>query len=202
MLAGAAAAWLKRRGPPGFRGRLWRTVFLVLAIAGLTGAIAHGVVLGEDVYIGMWRALYFALALLVASFFLATVRDLAGDVPARRALPVVLVVALAFFAYSQIEPDNFRPFVWYESAAMTLSLAGYVWIAIRGTQPGAAWIVAAIVTNIAAAAIQATRAFGFTPVWTFDHNGVFHLVQMAGVLLLVRGLRAEIRRGPHPRPRR
>lgn len=177
-------------------------MFLLLAIAGLTGALAHGAVLRQDVYIGLWRALYLVLALLVAWFFLATVRDLAGDTAARRMLPVVLVVALAFYAYSQLDPDNFRPFVYYESAAMALSLAGYVWITIRGTQPGAAWITAAIVANMVAATIQATRAFGFTLVWTFDHNGVFHLVQMAGVLLLVRGLKAETRPDPHPRRRR
>ena len=45
--------------------------------------------------------------------------------------------------------------------------------------------------NILAAAVQAEGALGFTLIWTFDHNGVFHLVQMVGLGLLVWGLKSE-----------
>ena len=64
-------------------------------------------------------------------------------------------------------------------AAVTLSLAGFIWITIRGNLPSAAWVTAAIAMNILAAASQAEGSAGFTLIWQFDHNGVFHLADHA-----------------------
>lgn len=189
LLAGAAIPWLKRRGSAGARGRIWRGVFALLAIAALLGAVAHGIVLDAAALEWTWRGIYLALALLVAAFLLAAIRDLAGDARARQALPVLAVIALAFYAYTFVDAESFLPFILYELAAMTLSLAGYAWMTVKNLLEGAGWITAAIATNIAAAVIQATGSAGFTLVWTFDHNGVFHLVQMAAIVQLVQGLR-------------
>jgi hypothetical protein len=189
LMAIVAAMYLKRNGPDRLRGSLWRSVLILLAVAALLGAAGHGLVLGERAYLALWSAVYLPLALLVAAFLAATIRDLAGDAPARRAVPALTAIALAFFAYMLLDPDNFLPFIVYEIVAMTLSLAGFAWISIRGNLAGAGWITGAIAVNILAAAIQAEGSLGFTLVWTFDHNGVFHLVQMVGILLLVQGLR-------------
>ena len=189
VLAVVATVYLKRKGPQGLRGQLWRSVLLLLTAAALLGAFGHGLVMRESLYAGVWLLAYLALAMLVAAFVLATIRDFAGDSSARRALPVLVVIALAFFGYTMLDPENFRPFILYELAAMALSLAGFVWITIRGELAGAAWITAAIAVNILAAAIQAEGSLGFTLIWTFDHNGVFHLEQMLGIALLVQGLR-------------
>ena len=188
----AVVAWIYLRyiGPGGLRGRLWRGVLLLLAAAALLGAIGHGLVLRTAVYNSVWLLAYLALALVVAAFLLATIRDLAGDKTARRALPVLLVIALVFFGYAMLDPENFLPFILYELAAMTLSLLGFVWITMRGELPGAPSITAAIGVNILAAAIQAEGSAGFTLIWSFDHNGVFHLVQIVAIGLLVHGLRA------------
>jgi len=190
LMAGAAIPWLKRRGPGGMRGRIWRGVFALLAVAALLGAVAHGFVLDDAAQVRIWRVIYLALAMLVAAFLLAAIRDLAGDARARQALPVVLVIALAFYAYTFLDTASFLPFILYELAAMLLSLGAYAWMTLKGVRAGAGWIMAAVAANIAAAVIQATKIAGFTLVWPFDHNGVFHLVQMAGIALLLRGLRS------------
>lgn len=189
LMAIAAAIYLKRNGPVGLRGTLWRSVLILLTVGALLGAAGHGFVLSERAYLALWSAVYLPLSLLVAAFLAATIRDLAGDAAARRALWVLAPAALASFGYMLLDPDNFLPFVVYETAAMLLSLAGFIWISIRGDLPGAGWITAAIATNILAAAIQAEGSLGFTLVWAFDHNGVFHLVQMVALGLLVYGLR-------------
>ena len=129
------------------------------------------------------------LALLVAAFLLATVRDLAGDARARQVLPFLVVVALGFFGYFALDPDNFLPFILYESTVMILALAGYLRIAIRGDLPGASWIAGSIAVNIVAAVIQAGGSLQITVIWTFDHNGIFHLVQILAMGMLVYGLR-------------
>ena len=190
----AITAWviLNRDGPDGLRGLLWRTVFVLLAITALLGAIAHGLVLGETAFANIWRATYLGLSLLVAAFFLAALRDVMGDSAARRGSLVVTLVAFAAWTVFLVDPDNFLPFVIYEIMAMLFALAGFVWLSIRGSLPGAGWIAASIAVNIVAAAIQASEAVAFTLIWPFDHNGVFHLVQMPGIALLVQGLRSRV----------
>jgi hypothetical protein len=59
---------------------------------------------------------------------------------------------------------------------------------------GAGLIAAGIVVTLVAAALQARRWLTpFTLVWTFDHNGLFHMVQMLGLGLILPGLRAGMR---------
>lgn len=182
---------LRSGGPRGLRGQLWRGVIGLLAVTALLGAIAHGLVLSEALFAFTWNATYLGLSLLVAAFLLAAWRDLAGDAPARRGLPVVAIVALCAWGYFLIDPDNFLPFVIYEATAMLLALAGYLWLTRQGTLRGAGWIAASIAVNMVAAAIQASGAVSFTLIWPFDHNGVFHLVQILGLALLVHGLRVR-----------
>ena len=64
----------------------------------------------------------------------------------------------------------------------------YVWLAIGRRLSGAVFMMTAILVNVIAASIQASRSVGFQLVWQFDHNGVFHLVQMIGIVLLSAGL--------------
>jgi hypothetical protein len=185
----AAIVYLQRSGPSGLRGLLWRTMFGFLAVAATLGAIAHGLVLDERTFAVTWYATYLALSLVVAAFFLASLRDLRGDTPARQATPIMLVVAFGFFSWFLIDPDDFRAFILYEAVAMLLALVFYLYIAARRRLPGAGWIAVSIIINLIAAGIQATGSIGFTLVWTFDHNGVFHLVQILGMAVLVYGLR-------------
>jgi uncharacterized protein DUF6962 len=42
--------------------------------------------------------------------------------------------------------------------------------------------------SLAAGAVQAAESLAVHLIWPFDHNGLFHLVQLLGVLLLLRGL--------------
>jgi hypothetical protein len=50
-----------------------------------------------------------------------------------------------------------------------------------------------ILITIAAAGVQAGKLFAFTLIWPFDHNGAYHLIQMAGIVLIVAGLRKDLR---------
>lgn len=191
LAALAVIAWLflRRTGPDGLRGLLWRSVFMTFAITAFLGAVAHGIELGETAFINIWRATYLGLSLLVAAFFLAALRDVAGDSAARRGALVVTPIALAAWMIFLMDPDDFLPFVIYEGIAMVLALTGFLWLSWQRTLPGAGWIAASIAVNIIAAAIQASEAVSFTLIWPFDHNGVFHLVQMLGIPMLVLGLR-------------
>ena len=191
VVAVAGLAYLWRRGPTGLRALLWRSVFVLLAIASLLGAIAHGIELGQAVYTWIWRATYLALALVVAAFLVAAIRDVFGDATARRVTPLLLVVALGSFALFVAYPENFRPFILYEAVAMLLALAGFVFLTVKGSLAGSGWIATSIAVNMIAAAVQASGSVSFTLIWPFDHNGVFHMIQIVGIALLIRGLRLD-----------
>jgi hypothetical protein len=76
-------------------------------------------------------------------------------------------------------------------------LLGYHWLSLIRQRPGAGLMTAGILVTLAAAVIQATRLVPqISVVWTFDHNGLFHIVQMLGVVLIVSGLRAAILHRP------
>jgi hypothetical protein len=50
-------------------------------------------------------------------------------------------------------------------------------------------VAAALAVSLAAGAVQATDLGSVRLLWEFDHNGLFHLVQLVGLVLLVAGLR-------------
>ena len=73
---------------------------------------------------------------------------------------------------------------------MAAAIAIYTVVAVRQRMPGAPIIAVAIGLNIVAAALQ-TSAIHFTVVWPFDHNGIFHLVQIGALLTLGYGFRRQ-----------
>ena len=57
---------------------------------------------------------------------------------------------------------------------------------------GMCWMAAAMLLTIAAGGIQALGNVYITVVWSFDQNGVFHIVQAVGIIALVVGLRESL----------
>jgi hypothetical protein len=76
---------------------------------------------------------------------------------------------------------------------MVFALTVYLTLAIRRELTGAGTVAFAIVLNMVAAGIQATGSVQVTLGVPFDHNGIFHLVQTAAVLVLLKGLTAGLK---------
>lgn len=167
---------------------LWALVLGLLAAASTLGAVAHGLDLSDGVTFWLWQPLYLCLGLVVALFAIAAVYDGIGPQTARRLLMPALVLGAGFYAVTLLFPDTFLVFVVYEAIAMLLALALYVRLALRSRATWAWLMVLGIALNIVAAAIQATGSVHFTLLVPFDHNGVFHIVQMAAILVLVAGV--------------
>jgi hypothetical protein len=179
------ARWVERDR---WRVMLWCSVLALLALSAALGAIVHAFELS------LWATLYLLLGLTVALFVVAAAYDWRGVTLARRLFVPMVLVAGVFFAITRLVAGTFLVFVVYEGAAMFLALGVYVVLAWGNRLRGAAVVALGIALNIVAAGIQASRAVAFTAIWPFDHNGVFHLVQMLAVLVLVVG----VRRGLEP----
>jgi hypothetical protein len=172
---------------------VWSWVLGLVALAAILGTVAHGMELGERVEELLWQPLFLALGLAVGLFVVAAVVDWRGVDAARKVLPVMLVVGVAFFALTRVIQGTFLIFVLYEAVAMLFALAVYGVLALQKRLEAAALVTLRIVLNIVAAGIQASETVHFTLGVPFDHNGVFHLVQTVAVVVLTVGIRIGIR---------
>ncbi len=195
LLAAASVIRLFRyRDRDSWKVGVWSWVLATLVVASLLGAVAHGFQWSEDLRELIWRPLYLLLGLLVALFVVAATYDWLGRETASRVLPAAVVVAVMFFLLTQLASGTFLVFIIYEAAAMLLALCIYAYLAVRHRLDGAGLMASAIVLNIVAAGIQASGSVTLNLIWAFDHNGVFHLVQMIAVVVLVLGLQKSLNR--------
>jgi len=189
IVAAAASVFLLARGAGHpFKADIWSAAFGLIALSAALGALSHGIVLTDRIQSRIWRVINLSLGAAVSLFAAGVVYDLLGLAAARRLLPLMLAAGGVFFLITCRYPQIFFVFILYEAAALLFALGAYGWLTWRGSCPGAAWMTAGVSLSLAAAAIQASPRIMVNIIWPFDHNGVFHLVQAAGLLLLLRGL--------------
>lgn len=176
-----------------FKARLWTWTFALAAGGSVAGAAAHGLQVDADLATALWQVIYLSLALAVALFALGALYDACGPRIARACIVPLLAIAVAFLLGAQVVDGAFITFVLYDGTAMFLALVLYAWLALRHRAPGAAWMTAGVLVSLAAGGLQTDRAVGFRLVWPFDHNSVFHLVQIVGLLALGIGLRSALK---------
>ncbi len=173
---------------PGFKAATWKWVCGLLAVASFLGVVAHGLEMSAEVNALIWKPLNLALGLTLGLFVVGAVFDLAGEAAARRILPLMIVLGVVFFGVTVLIPDTFLTFIAYEALAMLFALGVYGYLAYRKTLPGAGWMTAAVLVTLLAAVVQASGHSGQAIFWYFDNNGVFHVIQMMGLVLLAVGL--------------
>ena len=189
LAAAVAILVLRRSTPPSFGRAVWQAAFAALALASVLGAVAHGLELPPATRELLWQPLYLALGVTMALFVVGAVRDWRGEAASRRVLVPMLVLAVVFYGITRLTHGSFLAFVVYEAAALIFSLGVYLRLATGPARAGAAPMAAAMAVSLAAGVVQASGVGPVRLVWDFDHNGVFHLVQLVGVALLLTGLR-------------
>ena len=184
----AVLAYL-RRTPTGDRWRigLWCWVLGLLAFASFLGFVAHGVAMPQSLRAVLWKPLNMSLGLLVALFLVGAFFDWHGRVVARRLVPWSIGLGGLFFGLTEFLNKGFIIFVVYEAAAMASALAIYSFLEATHRLKGAGIVATAILLNLAVAGVQAS-SMSFTILVPFDHNGVFHLIQMLAIATLGLGL--------------
>lgn len=191
LIAAAAALLVNRAARPTDpeRGRIWMSAFVLVAVASVIGAAAHGIRMSERTNFVLWQPLNLALGLTIAMFVIGVVYDLTRGSMPKAVAPILVGVGVVFYAITLRVPGTFIVFVLYETVAMLFALSAYVAMALRRSLAGAWLMAAGILVTIIAAAVQATGALRVAILWEFDHNGIFHVIQMVGVVLLLLGLR-------------
>lgn len=174
-----------------WKRNVWIAALLCMAVGSLLGAVVHGFTVSDSTKNALWKPLYLSLGLAVALVVVAAACDWRGEATARRVLPWAIAVGVLFFAASQWFGGAFAIFVAYEAAATLTALAIYTTLAVRGGLPGASLLAAGLALTLVAALVQISSLTARVVV-RFDHNGLFHLIQIVAITLLVAGVRASL----------
>jgi hypothetical protein len=180
LLAAAAAVIaalvLRRAGGQDSR-RWWGVAFVALALGAALGGTHHGFRL-EALWKPTLLVLGVASAGMVAGSALATAPGIW-----RLALLALAVAKLALY-WAWVWRDD--RFIW----VVADTGSAFVLVALLHTlcwrAPGSRWIVAGVAVSIAAAAVQAS---GLDLHRHFNHNDVYHLIQLVALVLYYRGVR-------------
>ena len=163
----------------------WAAGMACLAVASLLGGTFHGLsmLLEPTLLRQLWKGTVYAVGL--ASFFwFAGVLRASVNALLYRWLVIVPLLQLAVFGWWMGTHDNFL-FVIYDYGSMNvvlLALQLYGWYTLR--IQSAPWLVGGVAVSVLAAAVQAG---GFSFHRHFNHNDLYHVIQMGGMYLFYRG---------------
>lgn len=192
LVAACAAYWgvrLARRARSG-EGRAvgwWAVAFAAVALVALVGGTYHGFgpALGEAVALALWKITVLGAGAVGFAILAATFSALTRG-RAREALIAAAGLKLAVYASWMAFHDDFLWVILDYGGSMVVALAFHAAAWIRRRLAAAPWIVAAILVSFAAAAVQAS---GLALHQHFNHNDLYHLIQIAGLYLFYRGAR-------------
>jgi hypothetical protein len=177
--------WRSQKGAPQASVYFWAAGFACLGLASLAGGTFHGfsILLSQAVLQELWKVVVYAVGL--ASFFLLT-----GTVRAtilahvRRLAMLIPYVQLIVYALWMATHADFR-YAVYGYAYTNLSiLALQVYAGVTRGALSASWLVGGALISFLAAAVQINDIAFHRH---FNHNDLYHVIQMGGMYLFYRG---------------
>lgn len=184
-------AWSLFRVREGHRARsFWALAFAALALAAALGGTWHGFApaFAPIAVILVWKAT--VLSVGVASFgMLAASVNAVTTGAARNALIAFAVVKLAVYLGWMIGHDEYIWVILDTGSALLLVAALSLWTA---RDPASRWILAGVGVSVLAAGVQAS---GFALHQHFNHNDLYHVIQIAAMVLFYAGARQLRDRG-------
>lgn len=164
--------------------RIWLCFFLFLGLASFLGAFVHGVEMLSQMRSYLWHPLYLFLALSVAFFVMGALFELLAEKNAKKGIILMLSMAFIFFSIIAFLPDSFLVFIIYEGSCLLVCLVIFLFKLFRTQKASYLFMVPGILVTILAAVLQSIKNISFHFIWEFDHNGIFHLVQIPGLILI------------------
>jgi len=165
--------------------RLWAAAFVMTAVASFVGGTYHGFIQWMP---GVTRRVSWKVTLLatgVGSACLLSAAVVASTTDTlRQALIALVCVKLLVFLWTIATRDQFSLVIADYGTALVAVLLLAALVRPTGLTPAAGWLAAGVGVSAVAGVIQWAR---LAPHPAFNHNDLFHLVQMAALYLLYRG---------------
>lgn len=171
-LLGGVSAWIAFKT---FRiSRFWALGFAALSIAAFLGGTWHGFAQSDT----LWKATLLAAG--AASFGMLSGSAVATTSGAARALLLgFAAVKLAVYSAWMLSHEEFIWVVADTGVSLAIIAALYLWRFNR-------WMLAGVAVSLAAGAAQAS---GFALHRHFNHNDLYHVMQIAALAFFYRGIR-------------
>ena len=175
---GAAAASIASAGAIGFG-------LLSTAFAAALGAAAHGLDPRVDRVQRdrCWIAALYATG-FVGAASVASVAYFATSGGVRTAILIVAALKLVIYLVSVARKPEFRVAAADYGGALAVLLAGAAYAYIRWRAPGAPWLIGGVLVSAAAGLVQGRRVMLHRQ---FNHNDLYHVIQIVALFLFYRG---------------
>jgi uncharacterized protein DUF6962 len=165
----------------------WAAGFACFGLASLAGGTFHGfsMLFSQTVLQELWKVTAYAIGL--ASFFLLTGTFSASIVPSvGRFMILIPFVQLVVYVFWMATHDDFQ-YVIYDYAFTNIGiLALQFYAGITRSAVSAPWLIGGVLVSFLAAAIQVNEIALHRH---FNHNDLYHVIQMGGMYLFYRGAR-------------
>ncbi len=184
LAAANAYFGLRLRSPTSRARRYWAAGFIALAVSAFLGGTVHGfaATLQPKSLVVLWQITELAIG-AGAWLLLLGIAHAALQPGARRWLVAFATAQLMLYAAFAAWIDDYVLQIADTGAAMliilAISLAG-----LRAGEPWARWLAAGIAVSALAAGVQAA---GLAPHRNFNHNDLYHVIQIFGMYLFYRG---------------
>ncbi len=159
--------------------------FLATGLAALIGALAHGTPPEKHAALRarFWRGALYATGFIGAAT-VASVAFFAARGSIRTAILAFAAIKLVVFIVQVTRKPEFSVAAADYGAALAILLVGAAFMAVRRQTPGMAWLIAGVFVSLVAGVVQARRIALHRH---FNHNDLYHVVQMAALYAFYRG---------------
>jgi hypothetical protein len=180
-------AWRLHARADGQRSRIaWALAFLALGTGAALGGTWHGFALIDaSLRVIVWKATVLAIGIASAAMIFGSAWSMARP-RLRRGLAGFAVAAFALYAGWMLFHDAYVFVVVDTAVAMAIVAALHAFPPAAWRSPGSRWMVAAVGLSAIAAAAQASR---WAPHPNFNHNDLYHVLQMGAMALFYAGAR-------------
>lgn len=165
--------------------KYWITALILLGVAALLGGVAHGFNL-----FGLFLGIYLCMAGIIGAICLAALSDGYGDAVAQRWRNWIIVGSAIFYGMTLLYPHLL--FVYTIVGGCILAPILLIYIRLWQQHPGRGdgYLLAGIMITLAGFAGIAFRVH-LDLIWKFNHNDVYHLVQMVAIVFFYLGIRLK-----------
>ncbi len=162
----------------------WYAGYLIIGVGGMLAAIYHAI----DLPLWLFRLIYVGIIALAGTLFLAVAFDTLPARTAARLKPALIGLAVLLLVAVQLEPNRLPIVAGFLGFTVLVGMLLYILRWREGTLAGAGWMAAGMILTLTGIVLM-VAGVGVTLIWALDHNGLYHVFQMTGLLLFYQGLR-------------
>lgn len=166
---------------------LWGVGFLFIGFGALLGGVSHGFAayLDHTADAVVWKGTVYTIGLSLVFVIAGTIDGSPLKATTSRSLRMLNAIGFFLYAAWMIWHDDFLYVIYYYAPAMLAIAVIHGWAHVKHRTDGAVSIMSGVVVTLLGAVAQRSE-FAFHE--HFNHNDLFHVIQVAGLALFYAGV--------------